>query len=406
MIRIFVSFYLFIVVALVSLSALLDNMIASQDNDTPHLEMLAHSIAIIRHQSQVDELSKHPALYVDVINSAEMSFSTSQSAMLQKQGFIITYNEHDQPFIYSQLNPHELLRVGVEQNLNPGEDVLWYRIAFFTALALLVALWSWPIWRDIKKLEKGARSVQPDGSIRPIQVGASSSLNVVATALQSLSQQVRDLLNNQRELTSAVAHEFRTPLARLKFALASLKDSEEKASMGEDVTELERLIQEMLEFSQSEHHEPELSFAEIPVRDMVSSLIDSLPKNKRADIHIDNHCGALLLHADGHFAERAVFNLINNALKYATSSITISTEKHPGKITIAVEDDGPGVPEDLRDKIFDAFYRPDKSRARHKGGAGLGLATVKKIQHWHQGDCWVEQSPSGGARFVLSYPAD
>lgn len=69
-----------------------------------------------------------------------------------------------------------------------------------------------------------------------------------------------------------------------------------------------------------------------------------------------------------------------------------------------VEDDGPGVPKDLREKIFDAFYRPDKSRTRDKGGAGLGLATVKKIQQWHNGQVWVEDSELGGARFVLSYP--
>jgi two-component system OmpR family sensor kinase len=205
-------------------------------------------------------------------------------------------------------------------------------------------------------------------------------------------------------LTGAVAHEFRTPLARLKFALESLPQGSKKNSMSEDLAELDALIREMLEFSESVHHQPELSIAEIAVAELVAKLIDRLPSSLRQGIDIHNRCENVILQADGHFVERAVLNLITNSLKYAESKIDIRTVQQQGALLIVVEDDGSGVPESLRDKVFDPFYRPDKSRTRHQGGAGLGLATVKRIQQWHQGDCWVEKSTMGGAKFILSYP--
>ena len=421
MFRIFISYYLFIVVALIGLSALLDTLLLDKEPENDYLNLLAHSVSVLSElqshddsttaqaattQTALQALNKHPALQASLINASDLVFSPSQTTQLHRDGYLLTFGEQGQSYVYSPIKSGQLLQLQILLDSPSSELFLWYRLAFFAALALLVALWSWPLWRDIKKLEHSARSVRPDGSIQATPLGASSSLNVIADALANLSHQVRSLLNNQRELTSAVAHEFRTPLARIKFALASMQGSATKHSMEEDVVELEQLIQEMLEFSQSEHHQPELSIAEIPIAALADDLINRLPSSKTEAIDIVNHCQDHILQADGHFVQRALINLLNNASKYAHQRIEISSRATVNSIAILVDDDGPGIPEALRDKIFDPFYRPDKSRARHKGGAGLGLATVKRIQHWHQGECWVEDSPLGGARFVLQFPAN
>lgn len=405
MLRIFVSFYLFIVIALVGLSSLLDNLIFRAEPESPYLESLAHAISFIDSEQALERLSKDPLFSGTKIQKQQLALDVEQQRRFQQQGYILSYGSNDTPYIYIELDEQHYLQVRVSPAERAPNQLLWYRIIFFTLLAMLVALWTWPIWRDIKKLEKAARSVKPDGSINASELSASSSLNVISDALASLSQQVRNLLNNQRELTSAVAHEFRTPLARLKFAMASQPDSPQKWAMEDDLNELNRLTQEMLEFSQSEHHTPELSIAEIPVQDMVQALLNALPPHHIEKLKIENQCQPLLLNADGHFVERAVLNLLNNAIKYARQDIQISASLHNMDIHITVEDDGPGIEADLRDKIFDAFYRPDKSRNRDKGGAGLGLATVKRIQQWHKGKVWVEDSKLGGAKFVLSYPS-
>lgn len=403
MLRIFVSFYLFIVVALIGSSSVLEYLMFSDESDNRQLETFAHSLALVKTDADIAHLASHSSLTVSKIAPQQLSLGAAQKDSFAQQGYILSYGTDDTPYIYTPLPDGHYLQVQMATNQRANLFV-WYRIAFFTLLAFLVALWTWPLWRDIKKLERSARSVQPDGSINGIDLSPSSSMHVVAEALLNLSQQVRRLLNNQRELTSAVAHEFRTPLARLKFSMASLPESPLARDMQEDLNELDRLTQEMLEFSQFEHHTPELSVAEIPVKEMTQMLIDALPPHHKQKITIENACTDSTLIADGHFVERALLNLLNNALKYAQHSVRISSESQQQQLLLMVEDDGPGVPQDLREKIFDAFYRPDKSRTRDKGGAGLGLATVKKIQQWHNGQVWVEDSELGGARFVLSYP--
>lgn len=404
MLRIFISFYLFIVLTLVGLSSLLDTLMLENINESKQIEALAESLQFVKSEVDIQQLQRSRHLSAKRLSAVSLALAPSQKVHFQKQGYIISYGEGDTPNIYTQLPNGDYLQVRFITNNRSTGIILWYRIAFFTLLALLVALWTWPLWRDIKKLENAARSVQADGSIEAVNLSASSNLNVISQALANLSQQVRNLLNNQRELTSAVAHEFRTPLARLKFSMASLPESALQTDMQEDLNELDRLTQEMLEFSQSEHHTPELSIAEIPIREMTQGLIEGLPKQYSEKFQIDNVCKDNTLIADGHFVERALLNLINNALKYAKHHIQVSSEVTQERLLLIVEDDGPGIPLDLRDKIFDAFYRPDQSRARDKGGAGLGLATVKKIQQWHAGEVWVEDSLLGGARFVLSYP--
>lgn len=403
MLRIFVSFYLFIVVALIGSSSVLEYLMFSDESDNRQLETFAHSLALVKTDADIAHLTSHNNLSVTKISPQQLSLGPEQKALFEQQGYILSYGSDDTPYIYAPLPDGQYLQVQLESNQRTTLFV-WYRIAFFTLLAFLVALWTWPLWRDIKKLERSARSVQPDGSINAIDVSPSSSMHVVAEALANLSQQVRRLLNNQRELTSAVAHEFRTPLARLKFSMASLPESSLAQDMQEDLNELDRLTQEMLEFSQSEHHTPELSVAEIPIKEMAQMLIDALPPHHKQKVTIENDCEETTLMADGHFVERALLNLLNNALKYAQHTVRVSSASQKQQLLLMVEDDGPGVPKDLREKIFDAFYRPDKSRTRDKGGAGLGLATVKKIQQWHNGQVWVEDSELGGARFVLSYP--
>ena len=112
----------------------------------------------------------------------------------------------------------------------------------------------------------------------------------------------------------------------------------------------------------------------------------------------------LVLTADLHWMARAVTNLLSNACKFASHNIFVKVHELDQYIVIDIEDDGPGIPKDVQERIFDAFYRPDEGRTRAYGGAGLGLAIVRRIQQWHEGDCQVQDSMLGGVKFTLRYP--
>ncbi len=401
MLRLFIRLYVFIAIALIGLSALLDNLVFDQGDGTNELQVLGSALAKITAPNKLAEFAQDNGLVLATLPNGSISFNDNLGQ--DPQDFIIGYSEDGHTHIYIKNQLGDLWQITLPTD-RQGIPFFWYSLTFFTLLALLIAAWTWPLWRDIRRLEQSASSLQPDGSLKPVDISNRSSVGRIASALQQLSNQVQNLLRNQQELTSAVAHEFRTPLARLKFALESVPDEPLRESMREDLTELDNLIQEMLEFSQSEHHTPELAIAEIDTQQLVRQLVEAMPESQSGKIDFHMQFEDVHLSADGHFVERAIQNLLNNAAKYCQSTIKISCRKQNNGIQIWVEDDGEGVPIAMRDKVFQPFYRPDPSRNRHHGGAGLGLATVTRIQNWHDGDCWVEDSELGGAKFVLSYP--
>ncbi|MGY0581567.1 MAG: ATP-binding protein, partial [Paraglaciecola chathamensis] len=166
----------------------------------------------------------------------------------------------------------------------------------------------------------------------------------------------------------------------------------------------ERLVQEMLDYSGSDVLSPELNLAEIPLKALTTQVVQQLREPYLAQLDISIEGEDLILLADDHFVQRALENLLINASRYAKTCICVTIYHAQQDVVVSVEDDGPGIDKAVQEKIFDAFYRPDEARTRASGGAGLGLAIVRRIQQWHEGDCQVQDSRLGGAKFILRYP--
>ena len=237
-------------------------------------------------------------------------------------------------------------------------------------------------------------------------VNKSSLIYPIATSLNNMGRQITQLMQNQRELTGAVTHEFRTPLARLKFALAMTPQAHSDAWLGmqQDVNELENLVQEMLDYASTDARIPEMNLAEIPIKQLCQQLINRLKDSHLSNLKVKVYGDDPHVLADEHFIERAIENLVLNGKRYANEVLEIHVIKQKNVIQICIEDDGEGVSQAMRKKIFSPFFRSDESRNRQKGGAGLGLAIVKRIVDWHQGDCYVTDGDLGGAKFIITLP--
>lgn len=380
MTRLFLSLYLFIVVTLVVLSALLNHLFfddtsARADNDV---------------STQVIEL-------------AEMAWSEEDLQSLTNGKTLTLYDPEMGNQMYTLVNANQLLEITiVEAPVNDNQYMLYSGI-FFVVLGIFIALWAWPLWRDLQLLKQATKKIDSHGNIETIALENHSLVYPIALALQDLAKRIKELLNTQRELTGAVAHEFRTPLARLKFALAAQPQDQSLhwQEMNEDVDELERLVQEMLSYTSVESQQPELNITEIPVFLLCEQRVKQLDciHNHTLSISVEGEQATIL--ADAHFAERALDNLLLNASRYAKEKIRINISVNSELVFIDVEDDGPGIDPENYEKVFQPFFRPDASRDRKRGGAGLGLAIVKRIMHWHGGSCTVGRSTLGGARFCL-----
>lgn len=292
-------------------------------------------------------------------------------------------------------------------------------IVLFMILLILPAL-AWTIffnW-DVKKMENtAARFIAGDYNAR-VKVSKISSLTHIARGFNTNADKAQQLITSQKDLVNSVSHEIRTPLARIKFSLEMAEEERPRkpgttdymAEIGQDVQEIETLVDEMLTYAKFEQ-EPEISHR-LSNHELVSWLSGLVRREQKGVAHLSVHFKTLpeTLHFIARFEPVylgwAVRNLIRNGMKYAATRVEILFEPGPDRMHIHVDDDGPGIPKDARDKIFEPFFRMDGSRSRDSGGYGLGLAIAKRITRWHRGTIRVGKSPLQGARFSMMLPVN
>ncbi|MEH6709964.1 MAG: ATP-binding protein [Paraglaciecola polaris] len=408
MARLFISLYVFIVLALVGLSAGLERLFSpASQGPAQHVSTII-TLFDSAHAAHLDirTLADNTGLPYKVVPLTSIGWSTQSAEQLALGKSVLLYDEHLGEQLYIPLDKQTILELNISAQKADNQSLLLYSTIFFVLLGALIALWLWPLWRDLNQLKRSVSHVQDDGSIADNHVSNASLIAPIAQALNTMSVKVKSLLQSQRELSGAVAHEFRTPLARLKFALEARPtlDSPQWHAMAMDVEELERLVQEMLDYAGSDVLLPELNLAEIPLKELVEQVVRHLHTPHLAKHKVCIVGDNVTLLADDHFVQRALENLLINASRYAQYQIRLNISQNANHVLLSVEDDGPGIPHAVQEKIFDAFYRPDEGRTRASGGAGLGLAIVRRIQQWHEGDCWAQDSELGGVKFILRYP--
>ncbi|WP_036165196.1 ATP-binding protein [Massilia sp. 9096] len=287
-------------------------------------------------------------------------------------------------------------------------EVLRYVVV---ALALLVpiALWSRAHWQALQRLSRvadefGAGQLSARAHMRP-----SEAVYPLAERMNAMAERIQGLLESQKNLLHSVSHELRTPIARLEFAMELLAERmpdpqlvKRIAAMEGDLAELNGLVTELLSMSKlDDAHGPQRALFELePLLRECAGALHPPP----AQLHVD--LGPMLGSLDGErrLLARALGNLLRNAQKYAARQVALSAQRVGGMVEIAVDDDGPGIPEAERERVFEPFYRLDRSRDRATGGFGLGLSIARKAVVLHGGSLAVEGSPLGGARFVMRLP--
>lgn len=228
---------------------------------------------------------------------------------------------------------------------------------------------------------------------------------------------LRQLERAREEFVANVSHELRTPLSHIKGSVETLlsgaKDDPTHAnrflqSIARNATRLELLIQDLLAISELESGRIQLHMEPVPLRQFVDDVFSSFKERAAArGVKLVNATPELSLRADPERLQQVFANLLDNAIKYGRESGTVTVQARllPDQtIEVCVHDDGPGIPTDALERIFERFYRVDKARSRAHGGTGLGLAIVKHIVQAHSGRVWAESVPGKGATFYFTLP--
>ena len=228
---------------------------------------------------------------------------------------------------------------------------------------------------------------------------------------------IRVLENTRREFVANVSHELRTPLSLIKGYVETLLDGaitdpELSAKFLQTIdrhsNRLTNLIEDLLTISRLESGQITLKLRTLPLRAFAGGLIAELQTraNERGTKIINEIPESLAGRADPDRLEQVFVNLVENAVKYgrAKGRVIVRGRAVNGHVELCVADDGPGIPSEARERVFERFYRIDKARSRDAGGTGLGLAIVKHIIQSHGGKVWVESAPGQGAQFYFTLP--
>lgn len=212
----------------------------------------------------------------------------------------------------------------------------------------------------------------------------------------------------QRRFVADAAHELRSPIASLRVLLESARDrggdQGHEGDMLAETVRMEGLVDQLLLLARADADVPWLQVSTVDLDDVVDEAVAGLGPAGRIGVDI-SAVEPVQVSGDPGLLERLVVNLVQNALAHAQETVRVSVSRgEGGQAVLTVDDDGPGVPEDRRDDIFDRFVRLDPSRERGLGGVGLGLAIVAEIVHAHGGTVEVSDAPGGGARFVVELP--
>ncbi len=230
-------------------------------------------------------------------------------------------------------------------------------------------------------------------------------LGTLTEAFNRMAERVREMVRSRDQLLLDVSHELRSPLTRMRVALALCPQDEHQRRLAGNVAEMETMVTELLELERLRHgrglHIEPCDLAEL-LREMVAVFADRPP-----GVTLGPCPERCLLPMDAEKIRGVIRNLLDNATKYSlpdSRPVLVSVSETDQVVSVTVRDDGPGIPDEALPSLFEPFFRVDRSRSKKTGGYGLGLSLCKRTMEAHGGTITVEKGEGRGAVFVISFP--
>ncbi|HEY1412171.1 MAG TPA: ATP-binding protein, partial [Rhodopila sp.] len=287
----------------------------------------------------------------------------------------------------------------------------WHSPDFLIAFGLMTVtaagLTLWAVRRltePVRTLAAAAEALGRDVNAAPLPENGPTEVAVAAVAFNTMAARIRRFVQDRTELLTAIGHDLRTPITRLKLRAEFVEDDEQRGKILADLEELEAMVSATLAFGRDARTtEPvsQLDLAEL-LRTILDEAGDACPDvldklNYEGPAHVTVQARSLSL-------KRVFVNLVANAVNYGGSARVRLVIRDPRTVLVEVEDDGPGIPPGDLERVFEPFHRGEPSRNRETGGVGLGLPIARNIMRAHGGDVVIANRPGGGARATVTLP--
>ena len=387
------------------------------------LDDLSYYHTLAEKQQRLQQIQKFFPFKLTLQSINKLQLDTDQKARLYRKDIVIMFRDNSSVENSSirVLAPTELQDTVV--NLGPIPLFNWFPLNLIISITLismfLVSLGVYalifPLERKLQLIHSGITKVREGKLNTKVKVVGEDEIAHLAATFNSMTEHIRRLIESQRELTRAVSHELRTPVARIRFAVDMLADTDDyddrmsqRDYIDQDIEALNGLIDEILTYAKLEEGSPKMTWEAVNLKELVEQIVrETNALGKPVTVLVGNIDKVAIAQADRRYLHRVLQNLAGNATRYAEKTIIVSAGIERNEAFISVEDDGHGIPEKDREKVFIPFARLDDSRTRASGGYGLGLSIVSRIAFWFNGRMSVEESPTlGGARFTMTWPVN
>ena len=380
-----------------------------------------HNIPEIGWEKRIETLSKSFGFAIDIVNVDDVKLNAQEHEYYIGNRIFwresITSKDIEFPLeeAYVKIfSSNKLLHVGpisapISEKLTPV--LLVYYLALSLIILVPIGLWIIPTWISLRRLSNASNEIGKGDFSQRATVIKGSNINRYVRTFNKMASKIEELINVNKSLVNAVSHELRTPLSRIEFDLELARDSSNETDRNKhhdkietSVDELKILVNEMLTYAKFDQEKPSLNIEQVDLNLWLHNELNSWQVvNSEIKLTLVSSSVEQLSSLDRYYMSRVVSNITRNAVKYAKSKVSISCDVSIENNRIVIEDDGIGIQEQDRERVFDAFIRLDKSRNRDSGGTGLGLAIVKQIIKWHGGSVSISESTLGGAKFVIEW---
>ncbi|WP_152222334.1 cell wall metabolism sensor histidine kinase WalK [Pseudomonas sp. SCB32] len=282
----------------------------------------------------------------------------------------------------------------------PPRPPFWNAPFVFQLLALVLAagIGARLLARPVRRMGNAALRLSEDLDSPPLPETGPYEARQAARAFNRMRERIREQVRQRSRMLVAVSHDLRTPLSRLRLRVEEVDNPQLRTRISQDLAEMISMLDSTLHYLQQERASEPQQWLD------VKALVDSLAEDaceRGEDVGVDGYCAPLKVQP---MALRSCLNnLLDNALRYA-SDVCIELRDDPHEVEIRVRDHGPGIPAELREQVFEPFFRLEGSRNRNSGGVGLGLAIARDAARRQGGELFFEETLGGGATAVLRLP--
>ena len=272
---------------------------------------------------------------------------------------------------------------------------LWITFPAFLLIAIAIIFLKNQT-RPIINLAKAAEKFGRGENVDEFRPSGALEIRKAGYEFDKMRKRIIKHLNQRSEMLSGISHDLRTPLTRIKLQLAVIKDKNLSKKISKDVDEMEKMLNEYLQFASSTSIEKSEKFN---ISDLINYIVKKY-ENKNITLDLNENT---LMHGKKNLIQRCLNNIINNSIKYS-KNINIHLSKTNNHIIIIIDDDGPGIPKEEYENVFKPFYKIDKSRSETKSSVGLGMSIASDVMRSHGGNITLDKSPQNGLRVKMLFP--